>query len=66
MLGGDFNLRAPQWPEFAHVGGHDVDHLFVAGAVRALGEAQVLDRGTLSDHAPVAVDVRLIGRRRRP
>ncbi len=60
VLGGDFNLRAPQWPEFTHTGGHDVDHIFVAGAVRALGEAQVLDRGTLSDHVPVVVDVRLL------
>ncbi len=59
VLGGDFNLRAPQWPGFVDAGGHDVDHIFTAGAVTALGEAEVLDRGTLSDHAPVAVDLRL-------
>jgi endonuclease/exonuclease/phosphatase family metal-dependent hydrolase len=59
VLGGDFNLRAPEWPEFAAVGGRDVDHLFVAGAISAAGAAEILDRGTLSDHAPVAVDLRL-------
>ena len=59
VLGGDFNLRHPQWPELAAVGGHDVDHLFIAGALEALGSVEVLDRGTLSDHAPVAVDLRL-------
>ncbi|HEX3975117.1 MAG TPA: endonuclease/exonuclease/phosphatase family protein [Solirubrobacteraceae bacterium] len=59
VFGGDFNLRAPRWPGFAAAGGHDVDHLFTAGAVMALGAAEVLDRGALSDHAPVAVDLRL-------
>jgi endonuclease/exonuclease/phosphatase family metal-dependent hydrolase len=59
VLGGDFNLRSPAWPGFAGVGGHDVDHVLIAGALRARGPAQVLDRGTLSDHAPVAVDLRL-------
>ena len=59
MLGGDFNLRAPQWPGFATAGGHDVDHVFTAGAVTARRTAEVLDRGALSDHAPVAVDLSL-------
>jgi endonuclease/exonuclease/phosphatase family metal-dependent hydrolase len=59
VLGGDFNLRSPAWAGFAAVGGHDVDHVFIAGALQARGGAQVLDRGTLSDHAPVAVDLRL-------
>jgi endonuclease/exonuclease/phosphatase family metal-dependent hydrolase len=59
VLGGDFNLRAPQWPGFAAAGGHDVDHVFTAGAIEACRAAEVLDRGTLSDHAPVAVDLRL-------
>jgi endonuclease/exonuclease/phosphatase family metal-dependent hydrolase len=59
VLGGDFNLRAPQWPGFAEAGGHDVDHVFTTGTVAAVREAEVLDRGTLSDHAPVAVDLRL-------
>jgi endonuclease/exonuclease/phosphatase family metal-dependent hydrolase len=59
VLGGDFNLRAARWPGFAVVGGHDVDHVFIAGAVEGVGGAEVLERGTLSDHAPVAVDLRL-------
>ncbi|HEX3688419.1 MAG TPA: endonuclease/exonuclease/phosphatase family protein [Solirubrobacteraceae bacterium] len=60
VLGGDFNLRAPEWSGFAAVGGHDVDHVFVAGGVQARGRAEVLERGALSDHAPVAVDLRLM------
>jgi endonuclease/exonuclease/phosphatase family metal-dependent hydrolase len=59
VLGGDFNLRAPEWDGFARVGGHDVDHLFTAGAVEGCGGAEVLERGALSDHAPVAADLRL-------
>jgi endonuclease/exonuclease/phosphatase family metal-dependent hydrolase len=59
VLGGDFNLRDPHWPGFTAVGGHDVDHVFTAGRVRALHAAEVLNRGELSDHAPVAVDLHL-------
>ena len=59
VLGGDFNLRAPEWPGFAAVAGHDVDHVFIAGPVQASRGAEVLNRGTLSDHAPVAVTLRL-------
>ena len=39
------------------VAGHDVDHVFIAGALEARGGAEILDRGTLSDHVPVAVDL---------
>ena len=60
VLGGDFNLRAPEWPGFARVGGHDVDHVFIAGPLQARSTVQVLDRGALSDHAPVAVALRLL------
>jgi endonuclease/exonuclease/phosphatase family metal-dependent hydrolase len=59
VLGGDFNLRRPEWPGLTSVGGHDVDHIFIAGAVKACTGPEVLERGTLSDHAPVAVDLRL-------
>jgi endonuclease/exonuclease/phosphatase family metal-dependent hydrolase len=59
VLGGDFNLREPEWPGFAGAGGHDVDHVFTAGALEARGGAEVLERGALSDHAPVAVNLRL-------
>jgi endonuclease/exonuclease/phosphatase family metal-dependent hydrolase len=59
VLGGDFNLRTAQWPGFISAGGHDVDHVFTAGALEVLRAAEVLERGELSDHAPVAVDLRL-------
>jgi endonuclease/exonuclease/phosphatase family metal-dependent hydrolase len=39
------------------VAGDDVDHLFIAGALEARGGTKIVDRGTLSDHAPVAVDL---------
>jgi endonuclease/exonuclease/phosphatase family metal-dependent hydrolase len=55
VLGGDFNLRAHELKlaglELA--GGHDVDHVFFAGGLRSVGEVEVLERGRLSDHAPV-------------
>lgn len=54
VLGGDLNVRDPEVPGFAHAGGDDVDHVFARGLVPA-GAAEVLDRGTLSDHAPVRV-----------
>ena len=57
VLGADFHLRDPRWPGFTGVGGHDVDHLFIAGALEARGGTKIVDRGTLSDHAPVAVDL---------
>ena len=57
VLGGDFNLREPRWSGFTGVAGHDVDHVFVAGALKARAGAEILERGTLSDHVPVAVDL---------
>ena len=56
VLGGDFNVRAPSAPGFEHLGGAGVDHL-LGHRVAARGTARVLDRGALSDHAPVVVDV---------
>jgi len=58
-LGGDFNLRAAEWPGFRPVASSDVDHIFIAGPVQAVSEAEQLDRGRLSDHGPLAVTVRL-------
>lgn len=58
VLGGDFNVAEPDLWGFTSAGGHNVDHVLVAGG-GAVGEAEVLDRGTLSDHAPVAVAVTL-------
>ena len=34
------------------IASRDVDHLFVAG-LQPIGEAEVLDRGGLSDHPPL-------------
>jgi endonuclease/exonuclease/phosphatase family metal-dependent hydrolase len=57
ILGGDFNVRRLALDGFEYAGGHDVDLLFVSHGVRVAGEAEVLERGSLSDHAPVALDV---------
>lgn len=54
VLGGDFNLRTLTLDGFTHTGGHDVDHVFVNG-LAARGRFEVLERGVLSDHAPVRV-----------
>jgi endonuclease/exonuclease/phosphatase family metal-dependent hydrolase len=54
VLGGDFNVREPQVNGLLHAGGHGVDHVFARG-LHAVGEAEVLERGRLSDHAPVRV-----------
>ncbi len=54
ILGGDFNLRELSLEGFVHAGGHDVDHVFVQG-LAAVEPVQVLERGHLSDHAPVRV-----------
>jgi endonuclease/exonuclease/phosphatase family metal-dependent hydrolase len=56
VLGGDLNIRAPSLPPLRHVAGHHVDHVFVAG-FEPVGGPDVLDRGRLSDHAPVAVSL---------
>jgi endonuclease/exonuclease/phosphatase family metal-dependent hydrolase len=54
LLGGDFNVQSPSAPGFEPAGGHNVDHVLVSG-LRATGDPEVLVRGLLSDHAPVAV-----------
>jgi len=55
-LGGDFNVRSLELSGFTYAGGHDVDHVFLAG-LEVVGGAEVLDSGRLSDHRPVAVEV---------
>jgi endonuclease/exonuclease/phosphatase (EEP) superfamily protein YafD len=52
VLGGDFNLREPEFDGLTRIAGRDVDHLFVAG-LQPVGEAEVLERGALSDHPPL-------------
>jgi endonuclease/exonuclease/phosphatase family metal-dependent hydrolase len=55
VFGGDINLkRPPALDGLVHVAGNHVDHLFADGRPAA-GRAQVLQRGPLSDHPPVAV-----------
>jgi endonuclease/exonuclease/phosphatase family metal-dependent hydrolase len=54
LLGGDFNVRAPQAAGFAHVGGRGVDHVLGHG-VAATGPVRTLEHGPLSDHAPLLV-----------
>ena len=58
VLGGDLNVRDPRVPGFVHAGpARGVDHVFVRGLAPA-GAAELLDRGDLSDHAPVRVALR--------
>jgi endonuclease/exonuclease/phosphatase family metal-dependent hydrolase len=55
VLGGDLNVRRPQVPGFVHAGAaRGVDHVFARG-LEPSAPAELLDRGDLSDHAPVLV-----------
>ena len=54
VFGGDLNLRSVSLPGLRHVAGNHVDHLFSDGRP---GAGEVLDRGRLSDHAPVVADL---------
>jgi endonuclease/exonuclease/phosphatase family metal-dependent hydrolase len=56
LLGGDFNVREPCAPGFTPLGGHGVDHL-MGRELAAAAPPERPDRGDLSDHAPVIVDV---------
>jgi endonuclease/exonuclease/phosphatase family metal-dependent hydrolase len=56
LLGGDFNVRGPAAAGFEHLGGRGVDHV-LGHLVRSAGPALVLDRGPLSDHAPLLAHV---------
>ena len=55
-FGGDFNIQELTLDGFDYAGGHSVDHVFLRGLTRQ-GAVEVLDRGHLSDHAPVRVSV---------
>ena len=55
IFGGDVNLkRPPEFPGLVHLGGNHVDHLYTNGRPAA-GRREVIERGPLSDHPPVAV-----------
>jgi endonuclease/exonuclease/phosphatase family metal-dependent hydrolase len=57
LLGGDFNLKGePTAFGYAHLAGHWVDHVLGRG-FRVVERGRTLDRGTLSDHAPLVVVV---------
>ena len=57
VLGGDANVRRPRAEGFLHAGGHGVDHV-LARHLAPAGRARTLERGGLSDHAPVVVELR--------
>ena len=58
VFGGDLNIRGtPELPGLTRVAGNYVDHLFVGPGLKADGRGEVLERGRLSDHAPVVVSV---------
>jgi endonuclease/exonuclease/phosphatase (EEP) superfamily protein YafD len=52
VLGGDFNVHEPALPGLKRAGGRGVDQVY---ASEGAGTTEVLDRGRLSDHAPVLV-----------
>src|SRR4051794_8954317 len=56
VLGGDCNVRDPRVEGFTDAGGHGVDHVLVRG-LATHGRARTLERGGLSDHAPVLVEL---------
>jgi endonuclease/exonuclease/phosphatase family metal-dependent hydrolase len=55
VFGGDFNLGAPEVEGMRSVADRDVDHLLIGKRLRAVEAGQTLERGTLSDHLPLAV-----------
>jgi endonuclease/exonuclease/phosphatase (EEP) superfamily protein YafD len=58
ILGGDLNLYGrPELLGLRHVAGNHVDHILVRG-LEPVGRGEVLDRGKLSDHPPVAISLR--------
>jgi endonuclease/exonuclease/phosphatase family metal-dependent hydrolase len=58
VLGGDFNLRSPELEGWRSVAGRDVDHILISSGLEADGAPEVLERGRLSDHPPLAVTLR--------
>ena len=58
VMGGDLNEPRPRMAGFVHADGSNVDHVFARGLEPA-GPADELERGHLSDHAPLAVALRL-------
>jgi endonuclease/exonuclease/phosphatase family metal-dependent hydrolase len=55
VLGGDLNLRSVQVDGLRVLASHEVDHVLAGEGVAIVGDAETLERGALSDHAPLAV-----------
>ena len=55
VCGGDLNVRDVRLDGFAHAGASHVDHVVARGLACAHAHTETLDRGTLSDHAPLLV-----------
>ncbi len=55
VLGGDMNVRTSAVPGYTHLVGNWVDHLHARGWKRR--SARLLERGPLSDHAPVLLEL---------
>jgi endonuclease/exonuclease/phosphatase family metal-dependent hydrolase len=55
VFGGDLNLRRPEVEGLRSVADSDVDHVLIGERLRVVGQARTLERGTLSDHLPLAV-----------
>lgn len=60
VLGGDFNVEQPPMPGFAHAGHSRIDHIYTRRLAPVREE--ILDRGTLSDHAPLLVTLNGLSR----
>ena len=59
VFGGDLNVRDPGVVAgFTRAGGHGVDHVLARG-LEPVGKPRILERGPLSDHAPVLVELRV-------
>jgi endonuclease/exonuclease/phosphatase family metal-dependent hydrolase len=57
VFGGDCNVVRVALPGLAQLGGSHVDHVFAHGLPHARAHAEILDRGSLSDHAPLLVRI---------
>jgi endonuclease/exonuclease/phosphatase family metal-dependent hydrolase len=57
VLGGDCNVVRVALPGLVHLGGSHVDHVLARGLTGVHARAEILDRGTLSDHAPLLVTI---------
>jgi endonuclease/exonuclease/phosphatase family metal-dependent hydrolase len=58
LLGGDANVPDATVPGFTDAGGHRIDRFFTRGALTVTVSPRTLERGGLSDHAPVLIEVR--------